>query len=102
MENKLLQNRKRLSVLNDRYEKILELNRINRYVCTSSSERKTNQYYNLLSEIKKQQYSIWNENRKLNKTYSASIERAKQNASLYLRSITLTKSDIWNLTSPNL
>ena len=102
MENKLVQNRKRLSVLNDRYEKILELNKINRYVSTLSSERKTNQYYSLLSEIKKQQYTIWNENRKLNKKYSASIERAKQNASLYLKSITLTKSDLFNLTSPKL
>ena len=46
----------RLQVLNNRYEKIIELNGINRYVCSGTPERKIKQYYNLLLEIKKQKY----------------------------------------------
>ena len=46
----------RLQVLNNRYEKIIELNQVNRYVCSGTPERKINQYYNLLIEIKKQKY----------------------------------------------
>jgi len=46
----------RLQVLNNRYEKIIELNGINRYVCSGTPKRKIKQYYNLLLEIKKQKY----------------------------------------------
>jgi len=47
----------RLTVLNNRHERIIKLNRINMYVCTGTPERKINQYYNLLLEIKKQKYN---------------------------------------------
>ena len=46
----------RLQVLNNRYEKIIELNSINKYVCSGTPERKIKQYYNLLLEIKNQKY----------------------------------------------
>jgi len=46
----------RLQVLNNRYEKIIELNSINKYVCSGTPERKIKQYYNLLLEIKNQKF----------------------------------------------
>lgn len=54
-------NMRRLDVLNNRYERIIELNNINRYTSSLAEERKRNQYYNLLLEIKKQKY-IWIKN----------------------------------------
>ena len=48
----------RLQVLNNRYEKIIELNIINGYVCSGTPQRKRNQYYNLLLEIKKQKFDF--------------------------------------------
>ena len=58
---KLVKNRKRLAVLDFRYEKIVELNSINGYV-RSESERKQNQYYSLLIRIKNEKYALWSEN----------------------------------------
>ena len=46
----------RLQVLNNRYEKIIELNIIKGYVCSGTPPKKRKQYYNLLIEIKKQKY----------------------------------------------
>ena len=46
----------RLQVLNNRYEKIVELNSLNKYVCSGTPERKIKQYYNLLLEIKNQKF----------------------------------------------
>jgi len=46
----------RLQILNNRYEKIIKLNSINKYVCSGTPERKIKQYYNLLLEIKKQKF----------------------------------------------
>lgn len=54
-------NMRRLDVLNNRYERIIELNNINRYTSSLAEERKRKQYYNLLLEIKKQKY-IWIKN----------------------------------------
>ena len=75
---KLVKNRKRLAVLDFRYEKIVELNSINGYV-RSESERKQNQYYSLLIRIKNEKYALWSENRKLNKNYSENLEVSKKN-----------------------
>jgi len=46
----------RLQVLNNRYEKIIELNQVNKYVCSGTPERKIKQYYSLLLEIKNQKF----------------------------------------------
>ena len=46
----------RLKVLNNRYEKIIALNNVHRYVCSGTPERKIKQYFRLLLEIKKQRY----------------------------------------------
>ena len=46
----------RLQVLNNRYEKIIALNSVHRYVCSGTQERKIKQYYRVLLEIKKQRY----------------------------------------------
>ena len=46
----------RLQVLNNRYEKIISLNSLHKYVCSGTPERKIKQYYRLLLEIKKQRY----------------------------------------------
>lgn len=52
---------RRLDVLNNRYERIIELNNINSYTSSLAEERKRKQYYSLLLEIKKQKY-IWIKN----------------------------------------
>jgi len=46
----------RLQILNNRYEKIIKLNSINKYVCSGTPEHKIKQYYNMLLEIKKQKF----------------------------------------------
>jgi hypothetical protein len=103
---KISENNKRLAVLNNRYEKLLELNSIRSYVSMILTENglvsnpKTTKYLNLLLAIKKEKQTIWIDNRNLNQKYAESLEVAKQNNARYLASITLTRNDLFNLTSP--
>lgn len=46
----------RLETLNNRYDKIIELNSRNHYTITGTPDKKIQQYYRLLLEIKKQRY----------------------------------------------
>lgn len=100
------ENNKRLAVLTDRYEKLIELNAIKNYVSMILtpdglvSNPKTNKYLKLLLMIKIQKQNIWIENRNLNQNFAESLEAAKQSNTRYLASITLTKNTMFNLTSP--
>ena len=106
LEKKLKKNHKRLAVLNNRYEKLIELNSIRNYVSMILTEKglepnpKTPKYLKLLLAIKSEKQAIWIENRNLNQKYADSLEVAKQSNLNYLASITLTKQDLFNLTSP--
>jgi hypothetical protein len=106
IEKKLQKNQKRLSVLNNRYEKLIELNSIRSYVSMILTESglvsnpKTTKYLNLLLAIKREKQNLWIENRNLNQNYAESLEFAKQKNARYLASITLTRTDLYNLTAP--
>ena len=101
------ENNKRLMVLNNRYEKLIELNSIRSYVSMILtyngliSNPKTNKYLNLLLMIKLEKQAIWIDNRNLNENYAESLEAAKQTNARYLASITLTKNKLFNLTAPS-
>ncbi len=105
-EKKLKKNQSRLSVLNNRYERLIELNNIINYVgmVLIGNDLKPNpkeqKYLKLLLAIKSEKNAIWIQNRKLNKKYAKSLEKAKQNNLDYLKSITLTKQDLFILTAP--
>lgn len=105
-EKKLKKNQSRLSVLNNRYERLIELNNIINYVgmVLIGNDLKPNpkeqKYLKLLLAIKSEKQTIWIENRHLNQKYADSLEIAKQSNINYLKSITLTKQDLFNLTSP--
>lgn len=107
VEKKLKKNQKRLAVLNNRYEKLIELNSIRNYVSMILTEKglvtnpKADQYLRLLLAIKQEKQAIWNKNRELNQKYADSLEVAKQANVNYLKSITLTKHDLFNLTAPD-
>lgn len=100
------ENNKRLEVLNNRYEKLIEINSIRSYVSMILTEKglvsnpKTTKYLNLLLAIKRERQTIWANNRILNTKYSENLENAKQVNAQYLASITLTKTDLFNLTAP--
>ena len=108
IEKKLQRNFNRLEVLNNRYEKLIEINSIRDYVSMILTENglesnpKTSKYLKLLLNIKTQKQDLWIENRKLNQKHSQALEVAKTSNINYLKSITLTKSDLFNLTSPTL
>lgn len=84
-------NIQRLSVLNNRYERLIELNVRFRY---ASSER-CGQYLGLLLQIKKEKQLIWMENRK-DPQVSQNLENAKKAV------ISLTRQQLFNLTYPAL
>lgn len=100
------ENNKRLVILNNRYEKLIELNSIRSYVSMILTGNglvtnpKTNKYLNVLLMIKLQKQALWIENRNLNENYDESLEAAKQANARYLASITLTKTQLFNLTAP--
>ena len=102
------ENNKRLAILNNRYEKLIELNSIRSYVSMILTENglvsnpKTQKYLNLILAIKREKQTILIENRILNQKYVESLEVAKQTNAKYLASITLTRQDLFNLTSPTL
>jgi hypothetical protein len=95
---KISENNKRLLTLNNRYEKLLALNSLNHYCVTGNS--KTGKYLCLILEIRKQRQAIWIENRQLNKKYNESLMNAKIANIEFLKSRTLTKQQLFNLTSP--
>ena len=82
-------NVQRLAVLNNRYEKLIELNARFRY---TSSER-CSQYLRVLLQIKKEKQSIWIENRK-DPIVSKNLENAKKAV------VSLTRQHLFNLTNP--
>lgn len=100
IEKKLQKNQKRLITLNNRYEKLIELNSIRNYGSMILTENgletnpKTSQYLKQLLAIKQEKQAIWNENRKLNEKYAESLEVAKNSM------IILTREHLFNLTSP--
>ena len=100
------ENNKRLQVLNNRYQKLIELNSIRSCVAMILTENglvsnpKTTKYLNLLLAIKREKQTIWIDNRNLNQKYAESLEVAKQTNARYLASITLTRQDMFNLTAP--
>ena len=81
----------RLSVLNNRYERLIELNTKFRY---TSTER-CSQYLGLLLQIKKEKQLIWIENRK-DPIVSKNLENAKKAV------VSLTRQHLFNLTNPML
>ena len=91
MKTEIKRNAQRLSVLSDRYDKIVSLNRKHNYTSSYSVKRKIEQYDRVLLAIKSEQYSLWSRNRVLNKTYWQNLEVAKTN---------MTKELLFNLTSP--
>lgn len=82
-------NVQRLAVLNNRYERLLELNAQFRY---TSSER-CNQYLQLLLAIRREKQNIWLQNRE-NPKVAANLENAKKAV------VSLTRSHLFNLTNP--
>lgn len=65
-----------VAVLNQRYERVIELNREHGYIY---NEKKSEQYLRVLLEIKKRKYAIWAERRANDKNYAQMLETAKQN-----------------------
>jgi hypothetical protein len=85
---KISENFKRLSVLNNRFEKLVELNRIHQY-CTMDADvinPKQRKYTHLLLAIKKEKQLIWAANRNLSEKTAENIENAKKATLKYLTS----------------
>jgi hypothetical protein len=82
-------NVQRLAVLNNRYERLLELNAQFRY---TSGER-CNQYLQLLLAIRREKQKIWLQNRE-NPKVAANLEKAKSAV------VSLTRQHLFNLTNP--
>lgn len=88
---KNLQNK--LMVLNERLEKLIELNQKHHYTASGTPEKKIKQYYNLLLMIRNERQDIYIEKRK-NESYSGHLETAKNNIT------TILKGNLFNLTAP--
>lgn len=88
--------RNRITQLNERIEKLIVLNQENRY-----EGLKFKQYLDLLTAIKREKTSLWLSYRGINANYAEALETAKNANLKYLKSITLTKEDLFNLTSPH-
>lgn len=88
--------KKRIAQLEQRLEKLIALNQEHRYEGV-----KLKQYLDLLTAIKLEKTSIWLFKRANNSNYSEALETAKNTNIKYLKSITLTKTDLFNLTAPN-
>ena len=84
-------NVQRLAVLNNRYERLIELNQSHHYCATE----KCGKYLGLLLKIKKEKTLIWLQNRE-NPTVAANLENAKKAV------ISLTRSHLFNITNPTL
>ena len=84
----------KLAVLNNRLEKLIELNQRYGYTSVLTSEKKTKQYYSLLLRIREEKHAIYIERRK-NEVYSGHLETAKNNIIT-----TLTRDYLYNLTAP--
>ncbi len=91
----------RLSVLNFRYDKLLELNQKHHYTFMILGENgklipnpKEEKYTNLLLSIKREKQRIWNEIRKTNTKYSDNVNNGIKAI------VSLTKSDLFQITSP--
>lgn len=69
---------KRLDVLNARHERIIQLNSVNHYVGSYADERKRNQYFGLLVEIRTQKAKLWILRRQIDSNYSQNIHNAIQ------------------------
>lgn len=65
-----------ITLLNKRRERLIELNQKHDYV---HNEKKSEQYFRLLLEIRKRKCFTWSERRKTDKNYSENLERAKNN-----------------------
>lgn len=100
IEKKLQKNQNRLKTLNNRYEKLIELNLAKRYLSMILTESglepnpKSDKYLKTILEIKQQKTAIWTENRQLNEVYRNNIVNGM--ASL----TTLTRAHLFTLTSP--
>jgi len=94
-------NQNQLAILNNRYDKLLELNQIHHYtfmVLDASGKLipnpKEDKYTNLLLKIRAKKQHLWNEIRKDNPKYSESVKNGIDAL------ISLTRNEIFNLTSP--
>lgn len=82
----------RIATLNNRYDRLLELNQTHHY--TFDKNPKCDKYLSLLLKIKAEKIQIWNENRKNNSKYSENLNNGLKAV------ISLTRNDLFNLTSP--
>ncbi len=94
-------NQKQLTILNKRYDRLLELNQIHHYtfmVLDASGKLvpnpKEDKYTNLLLRIRAEKQRLWNEIRKENPKYSENVNNGIKAL------VSLTKADMFNLTSP--
>jgi hypothetical protein len=94
IEKKLLKNRKRLAVLNNRLEKLILLNQKYHYTSSFSNEKKINQYYKILVKIRSEKKDLQLKNRELNPNYNNQLKKATSN----IVSI-LNRDKMFNLTA---
>ena len=94
-------NQNQLAILNNRYDKLLELNQIHHYTFMVldaygklTANPKEDKYTKLLLKIRAEKQRIWSEIRKDNPKYSESVKNGIDAL------ISLTRNEIFNLTSP--
>lgn len=75
----------KLEHIENRRQKLIRLNGINNYSTTLVSKEKSVQYYRLLTELKSQKASVYNERRQ-NKNYNNNLKKAVSNISKVLSS----------------
>ena len=91
-------NNKRLAVLHARYEKLIELNRKNKYTIMVLTKNglekhpKLDKYQKLHLDIYREKVGLWMFNRRENEIYKKNLENA--------RKVMMTKETLFNLTSP--
>ena len=82
---KISATKNRLTVLNERLEKLIELNQKHHYTSSFSNERKIKQYYSLLTRIRSEKQDIHIAIRENNAVYNSHVEKAKNNVVDVLR-----------------
>ena len=65
--------------INQHREKLIELNKVHNYSTILASEKKQDQYYRLLLELRKQKIVLFSKNRESNPKYVSQVKKSAQN-----------------------